>query len=536
MALISSSLVINYCLVLVLTVCRIYVRPIAILIFFGEIGTLCWIYRKQLTLTLDEILSGCIKKLRQFVHAVGDILNKRKDESSLDAIIRGIYLICCLSLACMALNWIWKLFAWNLGSAFNSYDTVAEWNRWALDWADNELPTGTWRYPQLLPANWSLIYVLMGNTTLQFFAKSFMPLFTLFVLMMIIDLGWQEKNPGYLLGAAIAYLTLKKFLGTFLIEGLADMPCAFLAFTSLYFLKNHLPGMDTNWQSRQSEKGAVLIMLAAAGAGVTKQVGLEYLALFCLLFLLVYIRPVFLEDKRRGIRLLTIAVGITALVVAPWYIYKQVLIWRGVEKSEVDMIIQATEYSFRTSDIIQRFNSIRLSMGKYFYLFALIIPFSFYMEPFIRGANLLVALPLFMSWGIFASYDFRNLSPVLPIFALSTGLYFHLIAGKAFDIIRKIHLERVKCFFCLLAIVLLIFGAGSMLYPDEVLFNRHNQAVMQTFSPVINQKLEKALRGESDFTILTNYPLDYLPGMEGKKAITAFNDSTVTAMRSPTKA
>jgi hypothetical protein len=269
----------------------------------------------------------------------------------------------------------------------------------------------------LLPTNWSLIYVLMGNTTLQFFAKSFMPLFTLFILGMILDLAYRKRNAGYLIGMAVTYLTLKKFIGAFLIEGLADMPCAFLAFSAVYFLINHPPHANEG----KFEKATVLMMMAAAGTAVTKQVGVEFLGLFCLLYLLFYLKPVFGLDKRQGNRNFWLAVIIVLVIVAPWYGYKQVMIGRGVEKSEMGMIMQATEYTFRTSDVLTRFEDIRQSMGKYIYIFALIIPFTLFMDPLTRGINLIVALPLFLSWGFLASYDFRNLSIALPIFGMSTA-------------------------------------------------------------------------------------------------------------------
>jgi hypothetical protein len=424
-------------------------------------------------------------------------------------------------LAYVALNWIGKLFTWNLGSSFNSYDTVAEWNRWALDWAANRLPTGTWRYPQLLSSNWSLIYVLMGDTTLQFFNKAFMPLFTLFILLMMVDLAYQKKNPGYLLGTAITYLTLKKFLGAFLIEGLADMPVAFLAFAAVYFLILH----HQDIKKADASRGAVLMAVIAAGAGVTKQVGLEFLGLFCLVFLLFYLVPLIRRSPQQGWKTLWLTVGLVLVIVVPWYAYKQVLIWKGLENSEMGMIMDATTSTYDTTGVALRFDAIRQNMGKYFYLFALIIPFSFLMDPLTRGINLLIALPLFLSWGFLASYDFRNLSIALPILSMSSGLSIQLVVDKVYGIFRKIPFQRISKVVSIGLAVLLLFLLGKFFYPDELLYERHSEAVMQTFSTAINQKLVDALENESgDFTILTNYPLDYLPGMQNKKISTLFND------------
>ena len=446
---------------------------------------------------------------------------KKEGESDLAVFVRLLYGILCLILAYISLNWIWKLFIWNLGSAFNSYDTVAEWNRWAMDWAANRLPTGTWRYPQLLSANWSLIYVLMGSTTVQFFAKAFMPLFTLFILLMMVDLAAQKKNAGYLLGTAITYLTLKKFLGAFLIEGLADMPVAFLGFTAVYFLILH----HDDLLDKDFTRGALLMAGIAAGAGVTKQIGLEFSGLFCILLFFYYLLPGIRRDPRRGWKTLAFCAGLVLLIVVPWYAYKQVLIGQGLENSEVGMIMDATVHTYSSSDVVLRFTAIRQEMGKYFYLFALILPFLLVADPLTRAINLLVALPMFLSWGFFASYDFRNLSIALPILSMSSGLSLQWVVDKAHALVKKIPFQRISIVVFLVFALLMVWLLGRFSFTDDGLLQRHEQAVMQTFSTAINQKLVKALESESsDFTILTNYPLDYLPGMQGRKVPSVFND------------
>ena len=57
------------------------------------------------------------------------------------------------------------------GTVFVEWDVVVSWNPWALAWAENRLPSMTFHYPQLLPCNWSVSYVLMGDARIQFFAK-----------------------------------------------------------------------------------------------------------------------------------------------------------------------------------------------------------------------------------------------------------------------------------------------------------------------------------------------------------------------------
>ena len=518
---IAASMVINYCLVLLLTVCHIYVRPVVIVLLLAEAGTLIWLNRRALNTPIEASFLLIKKAFNDFVERWRNYFNNASEGSAFEAVLKFLYILICLLLAGVALKWILKLFSWNLGSVFNSYDTVAVWNHWALSWAENRLPSSTYRYPQLLPANWSLMYLIMGNSDLQFFAKSYMPLFTFFILVMMVDLGFRKKNAGYFLGAVVAYLALKKFLSIFLIEGLADMPTAFFAFTALYFLILH----HDDPRDDAYIKNAAMGVLAGAGAGGTKQVGLVFFALYCVLCLLFIVRPLFHDDRKRTIRLIWVVLAIVMIVVIPWYTYKQVSIWLGVDESEVGMVMGATNYTFRSDDIPLRFREISQTMGKYFYIFMLVIPFAFVIDSLTRAISLLIALPLFVFWGVFASYDFRNLAVAITVFSMCVGLNMQWLVDKSYSLIRKIRFEKIRWGIVLSALLILLLLVGHFIYTDDLLMEKQTEKVVKTFSESINRKLLDALADETgDYQILTNYPLDYLPGLDGHKHSSVFTD------------
>ena len=518
---IAASMVINYCLVLLLTVCHIFVRPVILVLVLVEIGVLIWLNWHLLNAPIEMYFISIQQAFNGFIDRWRLFFRDDAQKSAFDRALKFLYIFICLLLAGVALKWIWKLFAWNLGSVFDSYDTVAVWNRWALNWAQNKLPNSTYRYPQLLPANWSLMYLIMGNSELQFFAKSYMPLFTLFILVMMVDLGFRKKNAGYFIGTVITYLVLKKFLGAFLIEGLADMPTTFFAFTALYFLSLH-------YEDQKDEtyiKNAALGVLAGAGAGVTKQVGLVFFALFCVIFFFFVMWPLYRDDRKKALKIFWIMLAIIVIVVVPWYSYKQISIWLGLDKSEVEMVVGATNYVFRSEDIPVCFREISQMMGKYFYLFMLVIPFALVIDPLTRAISLLIALPIFVSWGIFASYDFRNLAVALPIFGMCTGLSFQWLVDKCYSLICKIKFEKIKWAVVLIILLIIVVLVGKNVFPDDLLLEQHSEKVMQTFSASINQKLLDALAEETgDYQILTNYPMDYLPGLQGHKHSSVFTD------------
>jgi len=339
---------------------------------------------------------------------------------------------------------------------------------------------------------------------------------------MIVDLGFAKKNTGFFIGAAITYLAIKKFLGPFVIEGLADLPSAFLAFSAIYFL--FISQVDKQSIKKKIEY-AVLIALGAAGSAVTKQAGLLFLTLFSIVYLLFFVKPLFRENSEKVKRILLTSALLVLIIVVPWYLYKQILVWQGLEKSEIQMIMGATKHAFSYASVNDQLLEIVKLLGKYFYLLILLIPLSFFVEPMIGAFNLLLIFPFFISWGVFASYDFRNLAIVLPVFGMSSGISLNHIFNYAFKIFKKFSIGKLKIKYYLMILIILIAITGFYFFPYDLLQTKQSEQAMNTFSPSTNQKLVTALEEEkNDFLIMTNYPIDNLPGMAGKKIGVLFND------------
>lgn len=526
---IALSLVINYCLVFFLTALHLYSRVTILLIILCEIIVILFQNREKLNKPIEFWLNEFQKGLNKFLSNLKKLSEVKKGTPSFDFFLKTSYICFCLFLAYIALNWSWKLFVWNIGSIFNSYDTIRMWARWAIEWSNNTFPTSTWHYPQLLSTNWSISFTVIGNSSIQFFAQAIMPIFTLLIILMIIDLGFYKKNPGFFLGAVITYLVYKKFLGSFLIEGLGDLPCAFLAFSAVYLLFIFL---DDEQPFQQKSIYGYFILICAAGSAITKQVGLLFFFLFLILFSHFYLKPLLKTDRKTKIRGLTICFLLIILIILPWYSYKQILIWKGLEKSEVSMIINATQFAYDYGGIKSQMVEIYKLLGKYFYLLLLIIPMSFFIEPITMLINIFLIFPLFISWGMFASYDFRNLSIALPLLGISSGVSIQYIIDFLYRIIKKIHFSKIPLYFFFLILTVLVFVTGMLVVPDETLKARQREQAINTFSPAINQALMSILDEEEEsFKIITNYPVANLPGMSDKYVNVLFNshdDYTLT--------
>jgi hypothetical protein len=522
MAVITTSLIINYCFVFLLTVFHVYTRISLFIIIGLEIGLIIGQFRHELNQPIEFWFQKIRTKCSKVIIRWETYFKLDNKSSSFNWFVKITYIGICIILAYISLNWILKLFCWNLGSGINSYDAILSWNKWAIAWANNTLPRATAHYPQLLPAIWSILYLLIGNTKIQFFAQAIMPLFTFFILLMTVDLGFCKKNMGFFLGAALTYLVLKKFLGSYIIEGFADLPSAFFAFSAVYLLLNFQ--MDGRRIINKKEYG-FFIAASAAGCAITKQVGLIFLLFFSILFFLYYIKPLILVEKEKAIKTILIILILVLIVVVPWYVYKQVIIWQGLENSEVQGVVSITENAFSSISLSNRFSDIGKMLGKYLYLLILIIPISFFVEPLIQSINLFLILPLFIFWGLFASYDFRNLAIALPLFGMSSGVTLQYLIERSFELFQKIPFSKITGKLLLIILVIIIILTGFFIFPDDLLKSKQTELAMNSFSPSINQKLVDNLKDSAgNYSIFTTYPIPDLPEFKGRKVGVTFNN------------
>jgi hypothetical protein len=514
-AAVSLSLVANYFLVFLLTALHLYTRPFMIILVCGEIIYGFWLYRLELNKPIHHWLNRIKSFFLEITESWTEAADKQKKKTSISFLIQLVYLTVCIMLIFIAINWISKLFIWNLGSVFNSYDTIVSWNKWAVSWAGNSIPSGTWHYPQLLPAIWSILYVLMGDPSIQLFGQAIMPLFTFFILMMMVDLGFAKKNPGYFIGTAIAYLVLKKFLGSYLIEGFADMPAAFFAFTAVYLLI--IQTSEKQLLETRKQFG-ILIAVAAAGCAVTKQVGLVFFALFMIVYFIHYLLPAIKQNWNAVRKYIFITLVVVMVIIVPWYLNKEIVIRQGLDKSEIQAIISHTERVYDSSGIFGRLGEISALFGRYAWLLVLSLVASFFLDPIIRDVFLVVAMPILISWGSYASYDFRNLAIFFPLFALTSGLSLDFVFQKAKDLLAKATLPKISTKWVLLILAFGFLFTAITMVPDQLLKSLQNEQSLNTFSPSLNKRVLDAVKNENgNYSVITSYPLTNLPGFTGKK-------------------
>src|SRR5690606_34520702 len=273
----SFSLISNYILVTSLTLLNIYIQITLWLIIVVEVLLILIFYRREFKLLLAQLNPHVI-----FFKLIHLLKINSKAERVIILIAGGVLLF------------YFSLFIGNLGTVFYFIDTVNnyEWNNWAIDFANNILPKFSSHFPQLIPANWSISYVLIGMGDVHFFPKAIMPLFFFSVLLMFADLANTKKSKVYIIALIIYGLFGPLIYSLFFIaDGNADLPVSFFAFLTFYIL--------LKCESELKYKDYFLVFLFAAAAAATKLAGLYTFTMASLVlgFLLLKNRKEFTVNK-----------------------------------------------------------------------------------------------------------------------------------------------------------------------------------------------------------------------------------------------
>ncbi len=523
----ALSLVINHFLVASLVLLGIYRSSVLQVVFAAELAVVAyWTLPGLRRTTIADVGGACATRLRRLRRLLPE--DRRDTSGILECMLLGGATLVAVGYGISGLL--------NVGQIFSSWDVVASWNRWAVDWAGNRLPVATRDYPQLLPANWSLTYVFIGDASVWFFAKAIMPLFCLMLLLATIDLYGQTRDVGYVCGTVLIYWLLVAILRfRMLATGYAEVPVAFFAFASVYALLTARQVGERGLRARYVLLGAVL----AGGAALTKQAGLFMIVAYPVLAWLMVFRPQ--QTARypgvgwRGL-LWMVAAGVTCvLVAAPWYVYKEIQI-RASQEPHIASFLLCDIH--RGRDLWER-----LAFAGGGMLGALTIPGACAMvvllgtslrDPLHRWLTALIVVPFYLIWSLGFSYDNRNLALAIPFAGLGAGMG----ARELGDLCRPLALRcarpltawprrlwRVRVAHVVVLVVLAV-GMLSKQITQADLLARQRELQRSVGVPKVNEQLYAyQAKAPIDGRIVTDYwPLRWLPGFEDHYCGCPMND------------
>lgn len=407
------SLLINYLIVILLIWFHLYTKSALIAILIAELIILTglFFYYKPGIKAYDFKRS-----FKQIIEEGRLMLNFRG--SAYDKIKSVLFVLAVLVLIGTTIQMLL-----NIGKIFHGWDAVFSWNRWAIDFFNNKIPLSTYHYPLLIPANWSVSYVLCGYP-LQFIAKAMMPLFLIFQVYAFIILAIKRYSFVFIYAVIFLFMGFNRLNWT---EGFVDVPVAF--YSILVFICLSLINKED--EEKDKMRYIYLSALIACGSAVTKQAGIFVVLIYPLLLVLLTSDKLVWNSKKI-IKLTLLFLLLILIIIVPYYVYAGMAIKKGMAASEVPYV---TNEIYNGASWLERV----LNAGKMFsnifnsriLFFICLIPFlfSFTVRTY-RFLNFSVVLPYLVIWTLFFSYDLRNSAIVIPYFCLAIGAGIDIILRR----------------------------------------------------------------------------------------------------------
>ncbi len=507
----ALSMIANFLTVYLLGLLGIYTRPVFGALIFIEVAALAWFYRKSITFSLDEVLARIGAAVNQHFKNLQHLF-AGEGLSPAILFLRQLFQAVILGFALSLVIWFFRRLTNNIGTVFNTWDAVVAWNTWAQIWSTNFIPDQTGMYPQLLPANLSITYLLMANTEVVLFAKAIMPLFSLLIIFSLLELGIEQKKSGYFLAIIFSYLMFKKFTGDILTDGYADIPAtfmAYLAFVQLFKVEHIL----------EDKRALILGGVFAAGAALTKQVGVFVIVAYFIIAVLADTAVLKKHWKN-----LAFSISVAALASLVWYAPKLILIAKDFANSNLFALTDVAAHTYQDVSTAQRVLQAFLSLEKYLVLYLAALPLVFLLEKRFRWIVVVFILPFSILWSIIASYDPRNLAITFPVVAVVCGLGFEKFSDVFFRFVSKIKTGKISAWSLVILAILTLVGLG-MYFNQGKIIAMQRERQRQIFSPEINEWVYTLPFGEQGCSrVLTNYPVMYLPGLETNQVNSYFSD------------
>lgn len=503
----ALSLLINYCLVSLLAPLHLYARPIVLTLFAAQAIYAVWLYRSDLRRPLLEISQTLWDQGRLAIaglfHSTDDAQSNSKD---LVHLVLLLLTLISLIIAADRIWWAAGIYFHNLGSVFDAWDAVFSWNRWAGVWFDGRIPTDTRFYPQLIPVNWSLTYVFIGDSNLQLFAKSIMPLFILGIFLQLFDLGISLRQTGFFIAIILLRAMFVRFTEAEIYNGYVDITVAFFGLLPIYTIaRAQKTKLDTERHTLW-----ILGFFFAAAATVTKQAGVYIFILYPFLVYILLLRPKYGSQLTPTVWRDVLTWGASAaLIPLTWYGLKLITIYQGADVSEIMGNANTSAQVYGNVGLASQVIHALQHFGTYLILFPLIFFLLPLLPSLVRWLFFLFILPFPVLWAVLASYDFRNLTIFFPIFALASGLALEAIFLVSLRLLKKASIEKWMFALIPLASLVFLFILG-FLYPTSHIRTVDKTARQEVFSPSLNRELQHLFSDNPNLMILTNYPVGYI--------------------------
>ena len=445
------SLIFNSCLIFPLTALHLYTKNVLLCLISIEVIILLVLEKNFLYKIFTKKVSSLGTDISSHINTSLYSIKKWFEEEIISS-TNKTYKIIVFSLSILTIIYLLYLFISNVGTLFNLSDAIFSWNRWAMQWASNTLPTDTWEYPQLLPINWSIFYVLIGQSG-EFLAKIIMPIFPIIIAISLFSLGIKTRKNSFILSVFTIFFLLRMMNGYEIMatEGYADTAVSLFSLIPvliIYFLQTkELP-------QEKIKMWLLFGTIFSVAALLTKQTGI-FIAIFYPIISIIYLYKSKISTKVI-LKYLSIYISLIILLVGPYYIYKEVSIIFGQDISVIPTInnlIHGQNNSW--SNIF--YNAILYTVKKTYLL--IIVYYISVLYLLFRGKSntLLFSIPaiaMTLFWTLFLSYDSRNLTLGVLFLGICLAIAIDKIANSESKV--SILLKKTKIYLLFVLLILFI--------------------------------------------------------------------------------
>ena len=226
-------------------------------------------------------------------------------------------------------------------------------------------------------------------------------------------------------------------------------------------------------------------------------------------------------DKKTIIKTAVVILLIIVVVVLSWYLYRFLLIHKGIEKSGIYAVTQEVHHNRTYLERMEfGFNRIIYARNKkhgdalYVYLVLILLLFSLFRRK-TRVVMLSLVIPFTVLWSLFFSYDQRNLAMVLPFMAFCSAVGLQWFVSQSAKLLPRIPRIRLSWWHLLGFLIPLLVILNFTLFKSASIQTNQLTQLKRIGDLQLNQKLydyytKNGLQGK----IFSKYPyLRFLPAL-----------------------
>ena len=341
----------------------------------------------------------------------------------------------------------------NVGNVLGKGDSVTLY-RWTLDFINNQLPSGSYDYPQAAAILSSISFVLLNTLDIEFFSAGIFliqPLWIFLIFYRLVFLLKKFENEVKYSLIFISIIILYNFRHYLLYVNLPDATVAigtvFGAYIFILILRYIKIGLNIE---------TILFCFVMASPAILKQVGIYTSILFSIMYLILFYK----KDKNI-LRNFFLIFSVIFLIFSPWYLFKFYQSFIYGFNNETSILSIATSYNSYENSLFHIFKVLYRLFG-YGFVFILILIYFSFKEKFAQKVFFVFLLPYFIAYTFIFGYEFRAFAPAMASVGILCGIGLSTLIETFRSRFKKRKIVFIYRFIVLLSVIFSIIFLNEL--------------------------------------------------------------------------